>query len=399
MNELVERFCEMVRIPSESGEEAEFLTWLAGRWREELGADCRFDGYGNLIATLSQQDSNSRPLLLCAHADTVKPGTGIEPVLEDGVIRSRGDTVLGADDKAGIAAIWFGVKRAGRRPPLEIVITRQEEVGLLGAKRLDTASLRAEVGFVLDGEALDEVVIGGPSHFLIDVTVHGRAAHAAMAPEQGVSAIKAAARAIARLPEGRLDHQTTANVGVIRGGEIRNGVPARATVQAECRSLSHDRAVELADLFYRRAFEEEAAALGAVAEVKVELAYRAVRLDEDEPAVVLARRALESLGLSPKLRLICGGTDAPECPGHSVRGTGNGGQSPPFHGRTHPGGGPGAGRRAGQDAAGDRRLIPSEVERQFHPGRGYVQAQPLQLQGGLVGIDGGVDGPQGMEPA
>jgi len=309
MNELVERFCEMVRIPSESGEEAEFLTWLAGRWREELGADCRFDGYGNLIATLSQQDSNSRPLLLCAHADTVKPGTEIEPVLEDGVIRSRGDTVLGADDKAGIAAIWFGVKRAGRRPPLEIVITRQEEVGLLGAKRLDTASLRAEVGFVLDGEALDEVVIGGPSHFLIDVTVHGRAAHAAMAPEQGVSAIKAAARAIARLPEGRLDHQTTANVGVIRGGEIRNGVPARATVQAECRSLSHDRAVELADL-YRRAFEEEAAALGAVAEVKVELAYRAVRLDEDEPAVVLARRALESLGLSPKLRLICGGTDA-----------------------------------------------------------------------------------------
>ena len=223
MNELVERFCEMVRIPSESGEEAEFLTWLAGQWRDELGADCRFDGYGNLIATLPQLDSDSRPLLLCAHADTVKPGTGIEPVLEDGVIRSRGATVLGADDKAGIAAIWFGVKQAKRRPPLEIVITRQEEVGLLGAKRLDTASLRAEVGFVLDGEALDEVVIGGPSHFLIDVTVHGRAAHAAMAPEQGVSAIKAAARAIARLPEGRLDHETTANVG----GDPRRRDPKR----------------------------------------------------------------------------------------------------------------------------------------------------------------------------
>jgi len=309
MNELVERFCQMVRTASESGAEEGFLSWLANMWTQDLGANCERDGYGNLIARLPGKGCRAAPLLLCAHADTVKPGQGIEPVVEDGVIRSKGQTVLGADDKAGIAAIWFGIKAARRHPPLELVITKEEEVGLLGAKHLEIEKLAAKRGFVLDGEAFDEVVIGGPSHFLIDVTVHGKAAHAGMAPEQGISAVKAAARAVARLPEGRIDHETTANVGVIYGGEIRNGVPAKAVVQAECRSLSHDKAVELAQ-GYRRIFEEEAEAMGARAEVRVELAYRAVRLSEHEPVVTLAKRAVEAIGLSPKLRVICGGTDA-----------------------------------------------------------------------------------------
>ena len=309
MNGMVDQFCQMVRISSESGKEEELLSWLKETWTQDLGADCGRDGYGNLIARLPGKGCQAAPLLLCAHADTVKPGQGIEPVVEDGVIRSKGQTILGADDKAGIAAIWFGIKAARRHPPLEVVITREEEVGLLGAKNLEVEKLSAKWGFVLDGEALDEVVIGGPSHFLIDVTVHGKAAHAGMAPEQGISAVKAAARAVAKLPEGRIDQETTANVGVIRGGEIRNGVPARAELQAECRSLSHRKAVELAET-YRRIFEEEAQAMGARAEVRIELAYRAVRLSEDEPVVSLAKKAVEAIGLSPKLRVICGGTDA-----------------------------------------------------------------------------------------
>ena len=309
MNGMIERFCQMVQIGSESGAEEEFLSWLAETWTQDLGADCGRDAYGNLIARLPGKGCQAAPLLLCAHADTVKPGQGIEPVVEDGVIRSEGKTILGADDKAGIAAIWFGIKAARRHPPLEVVITREEEVGLLGAKNLEVEKLSAKRGFVLDGEALDEVVIGGPSHFLIDVILHGKAAHAGMAPEQGISAIKAAARAVAKLPEGRIDQETTANVGVIRGGEIRNGVPARAELQAECRSLCHAKAVELAQT-YRRIFEEEAQAMGAQAEVRVQLAYRAARLSEDEPVVTLAKRAVEAIGLSPKLRVICGGTDA-----------------------------------------------------------------------------------------
>lgn len=310
MKDPVERFLEMVRIDSESGKERRFLSWLAERFREELGAECRFDAYGNLIAEVpARGSSRSDPILLCAHADTVKPGSGIEPVVEEGRIRSRGDTILGADDKAGILAIWYGILRAERRPPVEVVITREEEVGLLGAKHLDYGGLRSEIGFVFDGEDLSEIVIGGPSHFTIDVEIAGRAAHAGMEPERGISAITAAAKAIARLPQGRIDRETSANVGVIQGGTVRNAVPERAVVLAECRSLDHRKAVELAET-YKRVFEEESRALGARAEVKVELAYRATRLPEDSPAVELARAAVSSLGYEPKLRLIRGGTDA-----------------------------------------------------------------------------------------
>ncbi len=307
---IVEDFCEMVRIPSESGNEAEFLGWLRERFQERTGANCRFDNYGNLICKLpGKRTREAEAILLCAHADTVRPGTGVEPVVEGDVIRSRGDTILGADDKAGIAAILHGILGARHHPPLEVVITREEEVGLLGAKNLDVSLLESRIGFVLDGEALDEIIIGGPSHFLIDVEITGRSAHAGMEPEKGISAITAAARAIVRLPQGRLDHATTANVGTIQGGSVRNAVPERVRIQAECRSLEHPRAVEVAEL-YQRIFREEAEAMGAAAEVKVELAYRASRVPEDSPAVRLAAAAIASLGLEPKPRLICGGTDA-----------------------------------------------------------------------------------------
>ncbi len=309
MSKAMDRLCEMVRIGSESGNEQRFVDWLAQRLTKELGAECRKDEHGNLIGKVQGTDEGLDPVMLCAHADTVKPGADIEPVLENGVLRSGGQTVLGADDKAGIAAIWTGLERARRRPPVEIVITRQEEVGLKGAKNLDLAGLKARMGFVFDGDELDVIVIGGPSHYVIDAVIKGRAAHAGMEPEKGISAIKAAARAIARLPEGRLDQDTTANVGIFEGGRIRNGVPEKATVQAECRSLRHERAEEIAQL-YRRTLEEEAEALGAKAEVKVELEYRAIQLPEDAEPVELARRAVEKVLGPAQLKVICGGTDA-----------------------------------------------------------------------------------------
>jgi len=319
MKDPLERFLQMVRIDSESGREKRFLSWLAERFREELRATCRFDNYGNLIATLPPKGGGSPdPILLCAHADTVKPGVGIEPVVEGGRIRSKGDTILGADDKAGILAIWYGILRAERHPPVEVVITREEEIGLLGAKHLDYGSLKSKIGFVFDGEDFSEIVIGGPSHFTIDVEIVGRAAHAGMEPEKGISAITAAARAIARLPQGKIDPNTTANVGVIQGGTVRNAVPEKAMILAECRSLLHRKAVELAET-YKHIFEEEARKIGAVAEVKVELAYRASRLPEDSPAVVLARKAISALGLKPVLRLIRGGTDASILNQHGIQ--------------------------------------------------------------------------------
>ena len=242
---MVAQFMEMVRIDSESGNEARFLEWLIPKL-DEAGATSVLDTYGNLIARLPALNSGASPVLLSCHGDTVRPGVGITPVLKDGVIRSGGDTILGADDKAGIAEMIEALRVAPVRPPVEIAISRQEEVGLLGVKQLDFGRITARRGFLLDNDTLDTIIIGGPSYFAIDVAVQGKAAHAGMEPEKGINAIQAASKAIAALTLGRLDSETTANVGIITGGMIRNGVPDSCTFAAECRSLTHDRAQAVA---------------------------------------------------------------------------------------------------------------------------------------------------------
>jgi tripeptide aminopeptidase len=315
--EVAQVFMGLVRIDSESGEEERFIQYLKELFARELGAECACDSYGNLIARVPGKGSQAEPVLLVAHADTVKPGKGIEPIVENGIIRSQGETVLGADDKAGIAEIFVAVKGAERHPPLEIVITRSEEIGLLGAKNLDYSIIEAKRGFVLDSDLLEAIIIGGPSHFSIDVAISGRAAHAGMEPEKGISAIRTAALAIAKIPEGRIDGETTANIGIIRGGEIRNGVPEKATVQAECRSLNPEKAVRQAELM-RRAFEEAAGKMGAQVEVKLDLEYKASQIPEDAPTVELAKRAIAAVGLKPEAKVIIGGTDASVFNAHGI---------------------------------------------------------------------------------
>jgi len=162
MDELVRIFCDLVRIHSESGNEEVFLRYLAPLFRERLDADCALGGDGNLIARVPSRGCDSdEPIMLAAHADTVKPGVGIEPVIESGVIRSDGSTILGADNKAAIAEILVAVETAEVRPPLEIVITHGEEIGLLGAKALDRSTVRARSGFVFDTSDLrfEEVAV------------------------------------------------------------------------------------------------------------------------------------------------------------------------------------------------------------------------------------------------
>ncbi len=309
-SQLVTSFCEMVRIDSESGEEEGFIAHVQELLDQELKAECRLDAYGNLIARIPGKGNSRREaILLAAHGDTVKPGKGIEPVVRDGVVRSAGETILGADDKAGVAALIEAVRTVSRRPPVEIVITREEEVGLLGAKHLDLSLISAKTGFIVDGEEPDVIVIGGPSHVSLDITVIGKAAHAGMEPEKGISAIRAAALAIANQPSGRIDEETTANIGTIHGGLIRNGVPERVTIQAECRSLDHGKCMRQAEVM-RRAFEEAAESLGAKAKVDVTLEYEASRVPEDSPAVQLAREAIAAVGLEPRTQVITGGTDA-----------------------------------------------------------------------------------------
>ena len=305
---MVAQFMEMVRIPSESGDEARFMAWLLPRL-EEVGARAQLDAYGNLIASLPAKDSAADPILLSCHGDTVKPGTGIEPVLKDGVIRSSGDTILGADDKAGIAEMLEALRIAPVRPPVEIAISRQEEVGLLGVKKLDYSLLTARRGFLLDNDTLETIVTGGPSYFAIDVTVTGKSAHAGMEPEKGINAIQAASRAIAALPLGRLDHETTANVGVIKGGMIRNGVPDTCTFAAECRSLTHDKGQTLADEMVR-VIRREVEGVGARAGIEVNALCKASSIADDAWTVLVSQRALAALGIQAKPALMCGFTDA-----------------------------------------------------------------------------------------
>jgi tripeptide aminopeptidase len=306
---MVAQFMEMVQVDSESGDEAAFMAWLLPVL-QGLGAKAGLDGYGNLIASLPGKGSGAEPILLSCHGDTVKPGRGIRPTLADGVIRSAGDTILGADDKAGIAELLEALRVAPVHPPIEIAISRQEEVGLLGVKQLDYSRLSARKGFLLDNDTLDTIIVGGPSYFAIDVKVTGRSAHAGMEPEKGINAIQAAARAIAALRLGRLDAETTANVGIIQGGLIRNGVPDACSFMAECRSLDHAKGQALADELVAT-IRAEIEGFGAQVAITVNNLCRASHIDgENAWTVKIAKQALAAQGIVAQAVLMCGFTDA-----------------------------------------------------------------------------------------
>jgi tripeptide aminopeptidase len=313
---MVELFMDAVRVDSESGDEARFMAWLQPRL-EAIGARVRLDSYGNLIAHLPAKGSAADPILLSCHGDTVKPGKQIAPVLADGVIRSGGDTILGADDKAGIAEMIEALLVAPVRPPIEIAISRQEEVGLIGVKNLDFSRLTARRGFLLDNDTLDTIITGGPSYFAIDVTVKGKSAHAGMEPEKGINAIQAASRAIAALTIGRLDHETTANVGIIAGGMIRNGVPDTCTFAAECRSLTHAKgqavAVEMESVIRR-----EVEACGAKVVIQTNNLCQASFIADAAWTVRTAQQALATLGIDAKPAVMCGFTDASIYNNHGI---------------------------------------------------------------------------------
>jgi tripeptide aminopeptidase len=306
---LVDQFIEMVKIPSESGNEKEIIAYLDKEF-QKLGANTTIDSYGNLIAKIESKGCEGKdPILLSCHADTVKPGEGINPVVKNGVIKSDGTTILGADDKAGIAEMMEAIRTADVYPPLEIAISRQEEVGLLGVKNMDYGLITAKKGFLLDNDTLDTIVIGGPSYFAIDVEVKGRAAHAGMEPEKGINAIFAASKAISHLQLGRLDHETTANVGVIEGGIIRNGVPELATFLAECRSLNHPKAEKLA-IKMKEIIKNQVESTGAIVNIKIDNLCKAVDIPEDSWTVETAKKALETVGIEATTTFITGFTDA-----------------------------------------------------------------------------------------
>jgi len=306
---MIKQFMEMVQIESESGNETAFMNYLKPEF-EKLGGQVTIDPYGNLMAKFPEMGCQGKePVLISCHGDTVKPGKGIEPVLKDGVIRSKGNTILGADDKAGIAELLEALRIAEVRPPVEIAISRQEEVGLLGVKEMDFSLFRAKNGYLLDNDELETIIIGGPSYFAIDVNILGRGAHAGMEPEKGINAIQAASFAIAKLPLGRLDEETTANVGVIEGGIIRNGVPDKVTFLAECRSLNHEKAEKLSKEM-ETIIREEVTRNGSEVEIIIDNKCKAVQINPASEVVEISKKALKSVGIDARTAFMTGFTDA-----------------------------------------------------------------------------------------
>jgi tripeptide aminopeptidase len=319
--EVVSLFTELAAMPSPPGDERAVADRVAA-YLKDIGVEVSEDdagtrigsNAGNLYSRIEPTGEGGTPLFFCAHLDTVPPDGAIEPVVEDGVIRNAAGTILGADNKAAVAVMLEATRRvlAENRPHagLELLFTPKEETGLHGAAAFDHEQLQARIGYVYDQAApIGEVILGAPFAHSMEVRFHGRASHSGMYPEEGRSAIAAAAKAIADLKLGRVDEETTANVGLINGGTAGNIVPEWCSFLAEARS--HD-PQKLADLV-REMLEAATFAAGledCQVETEVHKSYSGYRFKRDDFVVRLASDALERSGHTPSLNLSGGAADA-----------------------------------------------------------------------------------------
>jgi tripeptide aminopeptidase len=310
---LRETFLALVGFNSPTGQEAAIGEWCAARLRA-AGWEARRDAAGNWIAEKAGSVPGGRRIFFSGHFDTVAPTEGLKVVEEDGIFRTDGRTILGADDKAALAAILEAVAVMAEQNvphgPLQIVFSVGEETGLIGARALDPELIRGATGFVLDASGpTGAIITAAPSHEILDVTFTGRAAHAGFCPETGVSAVEAACRAVASMRLGRIDAETTANVGILRGGTANNIVPAEATIKAEARSRNPAKLAEQV-AHMRERFEAGAAEVGATVEIRRGSCYEGYEYTPDDPPLALAAAALRRLGREPAFRPTGGGSDA-----------------------------------------------------------------------------------------
>jgi tripeptide aminopeptidase len=317
MERLHETFVRLCEIRSPTGEEREIADTLAAELRamglevsEDDAAGPAEAGAGNLLARLPGESDEW--VMFCAHVDTVPHRGQVEVVNDEGVFRSRGDTILGADNKAAVAVFMELVARATEKAPpvgIELLLTVAEEQGLRGAKAFDASQLRSRTGFVLDHAGpVGEVIVETPTQQKLRADFHGVEAHAGVRPEDGNSAIAAAAAAVARMELGRLDAGTTANVGLISGGTSGNVVPGHCWIHAEARSLDTERAAAVAGTM-ADACAGGASEHGCDVDVRIEELFRGYRLPADSVALAQAEAGLRGAGLEPVRAAIGGGSD------------------------------------------------------------------------------------------
>lgn len=326
---LVDTFLTLVRFNTPPRHEEPASRW-AGQYLEKIGFSVEWDdagekvggSIGNLIAFKKGSVPDAPGIFFSAHFDTVEPTPGLEIAIDGDIIRATSDTILGADDKCGVAPILEAMtllhKSGEPHGDIQLLLTICEEIGLVGAKMLDPSRIRAKYGYVLDsGPPVGSLTYTAPSQNSIRVRVEGTPAHAGMAPEKGVSAIVAAARAVSAMRLGRIDEETTANVGIIQGGTARNVVPAEVSLLCEARSRSQAK-LDAQTAHMKETFERECAAAGAKAHVEVVEEYRTYNLAESDPVIQIAVRAAEAAGLTPALRPAGGGADANIINGYGI---------------------------------------------------------------------------------
>ncbi|HET9162684.1 MAG TPA: M20/M25/M40 family metallo-hydrolase [Solirubrobacterales bacterium] len=319
MDRLHERFVRLCEIRSPTGEEREVADTLIAELRA-LGLEVSEDdaagpaeaGAGNILARLPGR--GDRWLTFCAHIDTVPHAGQVEVVEDEGVFRSAGETILGADNKAAVAVFMELVARGAEKVPspvgIELLLTVAEEQGLRGAKAFDTSALRSDCGFVLDHAGpVGEVIVATPTQQKVRADFVGVEAHAGLEPDDGKSAIAAAAAAIDRMELGRLDSETTANVGLIEGGTSGNVVPGHCAIHAEARSLDSERVAVVAGAM-ADACAWGASEHGCDVDVHLEELFRGYRLPPSSPALALAEAGLRGAGHEPVRTAIGGGSDA-----------------------------------------------------------------------------------------
>ena len=317
---LVDEFLDLVKIDSASKDERLMADVLKAKLESfgfavsEDDAAAKIGGTAGNVIGILEGDKDAPPLLFCAHMDRVHPGLGIKPQLKDGVITSDGTTILAADDVAGIVAILEAVRiiQEEKIPHgrLEVLFTVAEEGGLYGAKSVDATQFKAKAGFFMDaGGPVGTIVTAAPAQKGLKATIHGKAAHAGVAPEEGISAILVAAQAITQMKLGRIDPETTANIGVIHGGAATNIIPDKVELQGEARSLNNDKLDQQMDSMVA-ALNKACADYGITADIRVDHSYSAFGLTEDDYAVELAVKAAEAIGLQPSIESTGGGSDA-----------------------------------------------------------------------------------------
>lgn len=312
---LIQTFIKLVKINSISYHEEKIIQYLLAEFKN-LGLKVKFqkvDNTGNIVAVL-KGTLEQQAVFFNAHMDTVEPGKNIKPVITDTVIKSDGTTILGSDDKSAIAVFLEGLRiikeKKVKHPDLYFVITYAEEQGLIGVKNFDFSLLKAKQGYSWDADGrIGTAVLSAPTHYQYVITVHGKAAHAGIAPEKGINAIKLSGALMNKIKTGKIDNETTANIGKIQGGRATNIVPDHVVFEGEVRSRNNVKLKRyLSDL--KKTILQFKKQNKVRIDLKLSLAYKAYNFSSNHPLIRRFQSACEVLKIKPVFSQSNGGSDS-----------------------------------------------------------------------------------------